>query len=104
MYLESEVFPLLVIGLAFGHLIFALVGGYFLIIKAKRKLNSFWGYIVCSIISFCCLLNALFGDRLDPGKLFASTDSISMGFFGIFWLGGICCLITLISALCKEKR
>jgi len=64
-----------------------------------------WVYIACSLISFYFLLSALFGGRKDVGAVFLSEDnSISMAFFGVFWLLSIFLLIVLIAMLCKEDK
>jgi hypothetical protein len=103
MYLESEVFLLLVIGLVIGHLLLILVGAWFVYRSDKSKLGALIAYFICSIISFLFLLSAIFGDKADPDRLFASTDSVRLVFFCLFWLAGICCLIRLIYVLCKKK-
>lgn len=105
MSLESEVFGFLVIGLLLGHLVFALGGGYIIYKKHRNHLGPFWGYILCSLISFYLLLNAIFGERMGTSKYFFPIDSsICMAFFGVFWLLGIFMLIALIAMLCKGRR
>lgn len=100
MHLESEVFLLLVIGLIIGHLLLAFFGARFLSRKVRKKFGPFWGYIICSLISFYLLLNAIYGERVNTAKYFFPVDnSICMAFFGIFWLFGIIFLIMLIKSL-----
>jgi len=102
---EAEVPILMIIGLALGHLIFAAGVGYF--IRKKKKKDCYMpmlGYIVCSLISFYFWLSTLFGWKRNVDVVMLSEyNSLSIAFFGVFWMLGIFLLIVLIAMLCKEK-